>query len=130
MPTPMPCLSTLIKCSFGVAPGTLMALPVKMVFPSFQPVICNIDFVPFMNIMTFVMCQSMSNPMVIAATAAAMGALTPMPCIPVLIGPWNSQHAKIKVKNIPTATMQSMCNCAYAGAISIMMIPQFKVMQS
>ena len=125
----MPCLSSLLKCSFGLAPGTLMVLPVKLVCACAKPVACNIDFVPFLNIMTFGMCQSMANPMVIAATAAAFGVLTPMPCIPMIITPWIAPHTKIKVRKIPTATMQSKCNCAYAGVVQIVMVQQIKVMQ-
>ena len=33
-------------------------------------------------------CNSPSNPMVAAATTAALGVLTPMPCIPMTIAPW------------------------------------------
>lgn len=130
MPFPAPCLSTLIQCSFGLAPGTLMVLPLKLVLVDGRPIACNIDFVPFLNIMPFGMCQSMANPMVVAATAAAFGVLTPMPCIPAIVSPWTPQHMKIKVRNIPTATMQSKCTCAYAGQVSIIMVSQMKVMQA
>ncbi len=44
---------------------------------------CHTENKPFVSIMPFAMCTSPANPTVAAATAAAMGVLTPMPCIPV-----------------------------------------------
>ncbi|MGL4604236.1 MAG: hypothetical protein ACRCU9_08815 [Iodobacter sp.] len=39
-----------------------------------------------LNIMPIGTCMSPATPMVAAATAAAMGVLTPMPCIPMAAG--------------------------------------------
>ena len=66
------CMGALLKCSFGVAPGALMVLPVNLVMTK-VPDANIMDNKPLVNIMPFGMCQSMANPMVIAATAAAMG---------------------------------------------------------
>lgn len=81
------CMNALLKCSFGVAPSPLMPTP-KTVMSS-NMIDANImDHVPMMNILPFGMCQSLANPMVAAATAAAVGVLTPMPCIPMTVAPW------------------------------------------
>ena len=70
-------------CSFGMAPSVLNVLPTARVISS-MPMASIADCVPLVNIMPFGMCSSMANPTVAAATAAAMGALTPMPCIRLL----------------------------------------------
>jgi hypothetical protein len=61
----------------------------------------------------------MANPTVSAATSAAMGVLTPMPCIPVITAPWSPGSSQVKVMNMPALTDNSKCMCAYAGQISI-----------
>ena len=68
------CMGAMLKCSFGVAPGTLMVLPTNLVMTK-VPDANIMDNKPMLNIMPFGMCQSMANPMVIAATAAALGVL-------------------------------------------------------
>ena len=71
-----------LQCSFGVAPSTLVVLPVNRVLCE-GPLAANImDHVPLVNIMPFGMCTSPANPQVAAATAAALGVPTPMPCVP------------------------------------------------
>ena len=43
----------------------------------------------------------MANPMVAAATAAAMGALTPMPCITMTVAPWVPGSPTVQIANMP-----------------------------
>ena len=46
------------------------------------------DNQPIANIAPFGVCISLANPAVAAATAAAMGVLVPLPCMPVTPAPW------------------------------------------
>ncbi|MDR1881989.1 MAG: DUF4280 domain-containing protein [Prevotella sp.] len=111
-------MGALLKCSFGMAPSQLMVTaPLR---PMIQGKLkANImDFVPMANVMPFGMCQSMSNPTVASATAAAMGALTPMPCIPVFIGPW-APGGQQMICNFPALLDNCKLNCAYGGNIAI-----------
>ena len=77
-----------LMCSFGMAPSVLNVLPAAKVQCSSMAPACITDNQPMVNIMPFGMCTSMANPQVAAATAAALGVLTPMPCIPVTSAPW------------------------------------------
>ena len=76
------CGGAAIACSFGAAPSALTVLPDNKAVSS-MPLATIMDNKPMVNILPFGMCMSMSNPQVAAATAAAMGALTPMPCMPL-----------------------------------------------
>jgi hypothetical protein len=76
------------------------------------------DFKPIANIPPFGMCNSMSNPTVAAATAAALGVLTPMPCLPVTT-PWKPGAPTVPIANFPALNNSSTCQCAFGGAISI-----------
>ena len=50
---------------------------------------------------------------------AAMGVLTPMPCVPVIAAPWAPGSAQVKVMNMPALTDNSKCMCSFGGNISI-----------
>lgn len=76
------------------------------------------DFAPMVNIMPFGMCTTPSNPTVAAATAAAMGALTPMPCIPAVTTPWMPGNPMVLVQGQPALT-RTCCNmCMWGGQIT------------
>ncbi len=72
-------MGAMMTCSFGVAPGSLIVLPTSLVMAGGVPAATIMDSKPIVNIPPFGMCNSMANPTVIAATAAALGVLTPMP---------------------------------------------------
>ena len=107
------------KCSFGMAPSLLMVLPINMVMCGNQPAANIMDYKPLVNILPFGMCQSMANPTVIAATSAAMGVLTPMPCIPNTIAPWVPGAPTVIIANFPALNDTSKCMCLWAGVIEI-----------
>jgi hypothetical protein len=115
------CMGALLKCSFGVAPSSLVVLPKNKVMTSNNPAANIMDHVPMMNIMPFGMCQSLANPTVASATAAAMGVLTPMPCIPVTTSPWIAGAPTVLLANMPTLNDSSKLMCNWAGVISINM---------
>lgn len=120
------CMGAMLKCSFGVAPGSLMVLPMNLVLTA-VPDANIMDNKPMMNIMPFGMCQSLANPMVAAATAAALGALTPMPCIPMTMAPWMPGAPTVLVGNMPTLNNSSKLMCMWGGVIGIEVPGQFTV---
>src|SRR5215471_347599 len=67
-------MGAMMMCSFGVAPSTLVVV-VPTVLGQGPPAANIMDNIPIANIPPFGMCQSMANPTVAAATAAALGVL-------------------------------------------------------
>lgn len=118
---------TTIQCSFGAAPGTLMVLPLNRTL-SGAPSANIMDHKPFMNVMPFGVCNCMANPMVAAATAAALGALTPMPCIPMTMAPWVPGAPTVLIANMPALQNSSKLMCQWGGVIQVVAPAQFTVM--
>ncbi len=113
------CTGAMMQCTMGVAPSTLNVLPINRVQAGCAPAATVMDFIPMLNIAAFGMCQSPSNPAVAAATAAARGVLTPMPCIPMTVSPWSPGISKVKIKQMAALLDSDTCNCTWGGAISI-----------
>jgi hypothetical protein len=86
------------------------------------------DTIPFVNILPFSMCTSMANPAVAAATAAALGVLTPMPCTPVPAGPWVPGVPTVLIGNMPAVDMNCKLMCSFGGVIQILNPGQTTVM--
>ncbi|MGE5692793.1 MAG: DUF4280 domain-containing protein [Candidatus Zixiibacteriota bacterium] len=108
----------MMMCSFGMAPSTLNVLPANKVTGGIAA--ANImDNKPFVNIPPFGMCMSLANPQVAAATAAAMGVLTPQPCLPVIPAPWAPGSPNMLIGGVPALNDMSKCMCAWAGVIQI-----------
>src|SRR5262249_39639769 len=109
----------LLQCNQGVAPSSLTVLPTNLTDAENQPAATVMDYIPMSNIAPFGMCQSMSNPQVAAATSAAMGVLTPQPCVPVTTSPWTPGSSMVKIRNFAALTDDSKCSCTWGGQISI-----------
>jgi len=119
------CNGAMMQCSFGAAPSTMMVLPKSRVLAT-MPAANIMDNIPFLNIPPFAMCNSMANPMVSAATAAALGVLTPMPCLPMTPAPWAPGCPTVLIGNMPALNDASTLNCIWGGVIKINLPGQFK----
>lgn len=114
-------MGAMLQCSFGAAPSSLIVLPKGPLAATIM------DFAPIANIPPFGMCSSIANPMVAAATTAALGVLTPMPCIPVTVAPWVVGSPTVLINNFTALNNSAKCMCAWGGVISINMPGQLTV---
>jgi hypothetical protein len=119
------CSGAMLQCSFGLAPSTLTVLPANQMMTGNMPAANIMDNKPMVNIMPFGMCTSLANPTVASATSAAMGVLTPMPCIQVTTAPWAPGAATVMLGNMPALDDVSKLRCNWAGVISILVPGQF-----
>ena len=121
------CGGAQIQCSFGVAPAALMVLPMNRVMTA-MPIANIMDNKPMVNILPFGMCNSLANPMVAGATAAALGVLTPMPCIPMTMAPWAPGSPTVLIANMPALNNSSKLMCNWGGVIQILNPGQATIM--
>ncbi len=77
-----------LACSTDNAPSILMDTGTHAVNGDSASAANIQDMLPNVNITSFGMCMSPSNPQVAAATAAASGVLTPQPYAPTTNAPW------------------------------------------
>lgn len=112
------CGGSLLQCSFGAAPGTFGVLPANKVVSS-MPAANIMDNKPMVNVVPFGMCSSPANPQVAAATAAALGVLTPMPCLPVLSAPWAPGSPTVLIGGYPALNNSSKLLCNWGGVIQV-----------
>jgi hypothetical protein len=112
------CMGAMMMCSMGMAPSSLVVLPTNMVLTGNMPAANIMDHIPMVNIMPFGMCSSPSNPTVAAATAAALGVLTPMPCVPATPAPWVAGAPTVLLGNFPSLDNVSQLMCIWGGVIT------------
>ncbi|MDR1476002.1 MAG: DUF4280 domain-containing protein [Holosporales bacterium] len=124
---PVVVCGAMCQCSFGLAPSSLIVIPKVPVFISNMPVGSIVDIIPMANIAPFGMCNSMANPMVAAATAAAFGVLTPMPCVPAISAPWITSKVTVLLPMGPILAHDSKCICMWGGSIGIIFPGQVTV---
>lgn len=105
-------------CTFGMAPSTLNVIRPNVSVEG-RPAANILDSAPMVNVPPFGMCQSLANPMVASATAAALGVLTPMPCVPAIVGPWTPMAPRTLVGGAPALVQGATLMCAYGGVISV-----------
>ncbi len=108
-----------LACTFGSGPSILVIPPLNRVSSEDEPEATVQDYVPMLNIMPFGMCMSPSNPQVAAATVAALGVLTPQPCIPATLSPWAPGSTPVAISSLIALDSVSICICTWAGVISI-----------
>lgn|SRR5947207_2103959 len=107
----------MMTCSFGAAPSALNVLPVNRVMAGGLPAAAIMDHAPMVNIMPFGVCSSPSNPVVAAATTAALGVLTPMPCVPATPAPWVPGVPTTMIGNMPALNDSCKLTCIWGGMI-------------
>jgi hypothetical protein len=122
-------IAATLKCSYGTATSPLRVMPKSqsMIHDVLGPEAMRalvadaniMDHQPTVNIFPFGLCQCPANPAVIAATAAALGELTPMPCMPVVVAPWVPGSPVALVAQRPALEKTSKLLCAFGGVIEI-----------
>ena len=114
-------------CSMGTAPAPIRVTTQAKVLAGGKPAATIADCQGGSNIGPFGLCTSLANPAVASATAAALGVLTPQPCMPVPAGTWIPTKPKILVGGKPCLSSDCKLMCAYAGSISMTNPGQVKV---
>jgi hypothetical protein len=112
------CMGAMMQCSFGAAPSSLVVLPANRTLTG-TPTANIMDSAPIVNVPPFGVCSSAANPTVAAATAAALGVLTPMPCVPAIPAPWAPGSPTVLIANMPALNNSSKLMCAWGGVIQI-----------
>ena len=109
------CMGAMMQCTFGMAPSSLVVLPTNKVMTGEVPDANIMDHIPMTNIMPFGMCQSLANPTVAAATAAALECAALRPNTPA---PWVPGAPTVLLGNFPTLDNVSQLMCMWGGVIT------------
>lgn len=105
-----------MRCSMGSAPAALVATP-KRIRSGGADAANVLDHRPLANIPPFGRCRSLAFPPTAAATAAASGRLTPMPCLPNTPAPWVAGSPTVIAAGAPALDDGSRLFCVWAGTI-------------
>jgi hypothetical protein len=108
-----------LTCSMGTSPAALTVLPPNMTTGDDNDAANIQDMQPMVNIAPFGMCQSMANPQVAAATAAAQGVLTPQPCMPMTVAPWTPGSTSVTIGGQPAVNDSCQLACTWGGQIQV-----------
>lgn len=113
------CSGATMRCSFGDKSARLTVYPDRTVFLTGQPMANISDHTSLYNIAPFGKCHTTRYPATGAATAAAHGRLTPMPCVPGTMSDWRNGKNDYIIKGSPALLKSSYCKCCYGGIIRI-----------
>ena len=115
------CNGATLQCAGATPPGAgpLTVLPIHRMLTSNQPAANINDFIPLINIPSFGACMLLTNPLVAAATTAALGVLTPVPCIPITLSPWTAGAPTVLLDGAPALDNISTLSCMMGGQITI-----------
>jgi len=106
-------------CTMSLSPSQLVVLPIRQRTAGGLPAANVSDHVPITNIVPFGPCMSPTFPPTAAATAAAGGVLTPMPCVPNTVTPWTPGSTVVTIANQPALRQTDTCQCVWGGTIAI-----------
>lgn len=109
------CTGATVQCSFGATPATFSATGTQV---SAGYPVGVVTETAAANVPPFGLCQSLSNPQVAAATAAAGGSLSPQPCHPVLSS-WSPGSARVTIGGIAAVDDSSQCTCTLGGVVTV-----------
>lgn len=124
------CTGAILQCSCGAAPSPLLVPPTNRMLSGKVAAANIMDHKPLLNIMPFAVCTSPANPAVAAATAAALGVLTPMPCLPATATPWLPGVPNVLLGSMPALDERSKLACNWGGVISVVFAGQVREMMS
>ena len=127
MSTPEVTSAAILTCSFGALPVPLNVLPENRVTACSLPCGTILDNKTMVNVASFGLCTSPTNPEVIALTAAALGVPTPAPCIPALAAPWIPGTPTVTIGGIPALDTSCTLLCNWLGEITVEMPGQMTV---
>ncbi len=109
-------------CAMGSTPCQFRPSSQMTVTAGGLPMATIMDFAPNVNINGdgFGLCVSLANPQVAAATAAALGVLTPQKCMFAPAGPWIASNPSVMVGGLPALGNDATLTCALGlGQITI-----------
>lgn len=113
------CSGAMMKCTMGTSPARLTVLPNRMVFLAGQLMANISDHQTMANLAPFGLCRSLAFPPTASATSAAMGTLTPMPCMHNTPAPWIGGKMDYLIKGQPALLQSCKCQCMWGGTISL-----------
>ncbi|MGE0745660.1 MAG: DUF4280 domain-containing protein [Rhodospirillales bacterium] len=113
------CMGATLQCSFGAAPSKLAVLPQHRELTENMNAANIMDHAPNVNIMPFGLCAAPTNPQVAAATTAALGVLTPQPCVPATAAPWVPGSPTVILDQMPALNNTSQLLCTWLGVITV-----------
>ena len=119
MPDSYVCSGAMMKCTMGTAPAKLTVLPTRTIYLAGQPQANISDHQTMVNLAPFGLCRSLAFPPTAAATAAALGTLTPMPCMHNTPAPWFVGKMDYLIKGQPALLKSCKCQCMWGGTISL-----------
>ena len=119
MPDSYVCSGAIMKCTMGTAPAKLTVLPTRTIFLAGQPQANISDHQTMVNLAPFGLCRSLAFPPTAAATAAALGTLTPTPCMHNTPAPWFVGKMDTLLQGQPALLKSCKCQCMWGGTISL-----------
>lgn len=108
-----------MRCTMGTSTANLTVLPIRTVNLTGPPMANISDHKSMVNLAPFGLCRSLGFPATAAATAAAHGHLTPMPCVHNTPVPWMGGKMDYLIKGQPALLKSSKCQCMWGGTISL-----------